>query len=140
MAMQIEEYDAGLLNDYGGGDIDWWQDYIRAELGRAYEYYQSQLDIQHCEAGPEYCQQCLVEDRSKAFAAAIGYIQRNTPPLVYKEILMAFCKKKSKLRQVMTVDELKERWNSEADHMNQWDELGLDEIVFYAQTAHRQAK
>jgi len=43
-------------------------------------------------------------------------------------------------QEVMTVDELKERWNSEADHMNQWDELGLDEIVFYAQTAHRQAK
>ena len=99
MAMQIEEYDAGLLNDYGGGNIDWWQDYIRAELGRAYEYYQSQLDIQHCEAGPEYCQQCSVEDRSNALAAAMGYIQRNTPPLVYKEILMALCKQKSKVSQ-----------------------------------------
>jgi hypothetical protein len=43
-------------------------------------------------------------------------------------------------QQAMTVDELKKRWNSEADHMNQWDELGLDEIVFYAQTVHRQAK
>jgi len=106
MAMQIEEYDAGLLNDYGGGNIDWWQDYIRAELGRAYQYYQSQLDIQHCEGGPDHCPTCLREFK----------------------------------QQTMTVNELKERWNSEADHMNQWDELGLDEIVFYAQTAHRQAK
>ena len=40
---ELTEYDAGLLNDYGGGNVDWWQDYIRAELGRAYEYYQSQL-------------------------------------------------------------------------------------------------
>jgi beta-galactosidase/beta-glucuronidase len=39
----LEEYDAGLLNDYGGGNVEWWQDYIRAELGRAYENYQSQI-------------------------------------------------------------------------------------------------
>jgi hypothetical protein len=89
MAMQIEEYDAGLLNDYGGGNIDWWQDYIRAELGRAYEYYQSQLDIQHCEAGPEYCQQCHLEDRSLALAAAVRYVQNNMPKLVSDEICMA---------------------------------------------------
>jgi len=40
--VELEEYDAGLLNDYGGGNVEWWQDYIRAELGRAYEHYQSQ--------------------------------------------------------------------------------------------------
>ena len=39
----LEEYDAGLLNDFGGGNVEWWQDYIRAELGRAYEHYQSQM-------------------------------------------------------------------------------------------------
>lgn len=39
----LNEYDAGLLNDYGGGNVEWWQDYIRAELGRAYEHYQSQI-------------------------------------------------------------------------------------------------
>lgn len=36
--------------------------------------------------------------------------------------------------KIMTVDELKDLWNSQADHMNQWDELGLDEIVAFAQT------
>ena len=39
----LEEYDAGLLNDFGGGNVYWWWDYIRAELGRAYEHYQSQM-------------------------------------------------------------------------------------------------
>ncbi len=34
-----EEYDAGLLSDYGGGDVNWWQDYIRAEIGRANDYH-----------------------------------------------------------------------------------------------------
>jgi hypothetical protein len=41
--MSLEEYDAGLLSDYGGGNVEWWQDYIRSELSRAYDYYQSQL-------------------------------------------------------------------------------------------------
>jgi hypothetical protein len=41
-SVALDEYDAGLLNDYGGGNVEWWQDYIRAELGRAYEHYQSQ--------------------------------------------------------------------------------------------------
>ena len=34
-----DAYDAGLLSDYGGGNIEWWQDYIRAELERAHEHY-----------------------------------------------------------------------------------------------------
>lgn len=36
-------YDAGLLNDYGGGDVGWWQDYLRAELGRAHDHYEAQF-------------------------------------------------------------------------------------------------
>ena len=39
----LDQYDAGLLNDFGGGNVEWWQDYIRAELGRAHDFYQSQV-------------------------------------------------------------------------------------------------
>lgn len=42
-AISLEAYDAGLLSDYGGGNVDWWWDYLRAELGRAHDFYQSQL-------------------------------------------------------------------------------------------------
>lgn len=45
---QLEPYDAGLLNDWGGGDVEWWQDYIRAELQRAHDHYQSQVDAFMC--------------------------------------------------------------------------------------------
>lgn len=38
----LDCYDAGLLNDFGGGNVEWWQDYIRAELARAHDFYQSQ--------------------------------------------------------------------------------------------------
>jgi hypothetical protein len=40
---ELDEYDAGLLNDYGGGNVEWWQDYIHYELGCAYEHYKEQL-------------------------------------------------------------------------------------------------
>ncbi len=39
----LDCYDAGYLNDRGGGDVNWWQDYMRAELGRAHDFYESQL-------------------------------------------------------------------------------------------------
>lgn len=44
--LQLDRYDAGLLGDGGGGDVGWWQDYIRAELDRAHEFYQDQADSQ----------------------------------------------------------------------------------------------
>lgn len=42
ISAELDQYDAGLLNDFGGGNVEWWQDYIRAELGRAHDFYQSQ--------------------------------------------------------------------------------------------------
>ena len=41
---ELDEYEAGLLASAGGGDVEWWQDYLRAELGRAHEFYQSQME------------------------------------------------------------------------------------------------
>lgn len=38
------DYDAGLLNDFGGGDVNWWHDYLRAEIGRANEYWRALID------------------------------------------------------------------------------------------------
>lgn len=46
LGLQLDRYDAGLLGDGGGGDVGWWQDYIRTELDRAHEFYQDQADSQ----------------------------------------------------------------------------------------------
>lgn len=43
-SLNLDAYDAGHLNDFGGGNIGWWQDYIRSELGAAHDFYQSQID------------------------------------------------------------------------------------------------
>ena len=39
----MKRYDCGLINDYGGGDVSWWQDYIRAEVERCSDYYEEDL-------------------------------------------------------------------------------------------------
>ncbi len=39
----------------------------------------------------------------------------------------------------MTLEELKAAWNAQADECNQWSELGLDEIVAFAQKVEREA-
>lgn len=41
--LELECYDTGLLGNGGGGDVEWWQDYIRVELARAHEFYSDQL-------------------------------------------------------------------------------------------------
>lgn len=41
----VEDYDCGLINDYGGGDVEWWQDYIRAEIGRANDWWRSRMRL-----------------------------------------------------------------------------------------------
>lgn len=37
-------YDAGLFSISGGGNVDWWLDYLRTELGRAREFYDDQYE------------------------------------------------------------------------------------------------
>ena len=43
--VQLEPYDAGLLGNGGGGNVEWWHDYIRAELDRAHDFYQDQAGL-----------------------------------------------------------------------------------------------
>jgi len=47
VACSPSDYDAGLLNDFGGGDVGWWQDYLRAEIGRANDYWREISDQQN---------------------------------------------------------------------------------------------
>jgi hypothetical protein len=39
-----KDYDAGLMNDYGGGNVEWWHDYIRSEIGRCNDYWRSIIE------------------------------------------------------------------------------------------------
>lgn len=45
----MNDYDAGLLNDWGGGNVDWWHDYLRYELGLANEYWAAQVQANESE-------------------------------------------------------------------------------------------
>ena len=41
---QEADYDPGLLNDYGGGNVGWWQDYIRYEVDRCNAYWRGRIE------------------------------------------------------------------------------------------------
>lgn len=41
---ELDRYDAGYLNGFGGGNVAWWHDYMRSELDRAHDYYAQQYD------------------------------------------------------------------------------------------------
>lgn len=43
-ANTVCDYDAGLLNNHGGGNVDWWFDYIRAEVGRANSWWRTRVE------------------------------------------------------------------------------------------------
>lgn len=66
--VELEAYDAGLLSDFGGGDVSWWQDYIRAELSRAHDHYQTQVAHPSTAGG---------EDRTAFVAGYIGAAHRH---------------------------------------------------------------
>jgi hypothetical protein len=38
---EIADYDCGMLNDHGGGNVAWWWDYLRYEIGRCNDYWRS---------------------------------------------------------------------------------------------------
>jgi len=42
----MKRYDAGLLNESGGGNIKWWFDYIRSLLDDAHEFYKQETECE----------------------------------------------------------------------------------------------
>jgi hypothetical protein len=40
--VEFQDYDAGMLNDWGGGNVSWWLDYLRAEIDRANNHWREQ--------------------------------------------------------------------------------------------------
>jgi hypothetical protein len=71
----IQDYDAGLLNDYGAGKIGWWQDYIRSELERCNYYWREKIDSIISRHKPQEPLAVLADRKG---ITAIGYRQTNT--------------------------------------------------------------
>jgi len=40
----MDPYDPGLLGNGGGGDTNWWQNYIRVLLRQAHDHYFAQWE------------------------------------------------------------------------------------------------
>lgn len=61
----FDDYDPGLINDHGGGNVSWWQGYIRAEIGRCNDFWRAQV-----EAAKQNVHAELPLDPSKSIQAA----------------------------------------------------------------------
>jgi hypothetical protein len=57
----MNEYDAGVLNGWGGGNVGWWHDYLRCELANANQHWieqTEQLRTELTEAKKPDCNRC----------------------------------------------------------------------------------
>ena len=73
----FDDYDAGLLNDYGGGDVDWWHGYLRSVIDSANENGRLQLE------------QALEADRQEMAWWMHGIMQENVTPQLFVEAMVA---------------------------------------------------
>jgi hypothetical protein len=70
--LDFPDYDAGLLNDWGGGNVAWWQDYIRAEIGRANDHWRALAADPPEEIG---ILQARIEDQDRTIADLTRQLQ-----------------------------------------------------------------
>ena len=40
----ISDYDCGLMNGYGGGQVNWWHNYIRYEVDRCNKHWREEIN------------------------------------------------------------------------------------------------
>lgn len=55
----MDEYDVGLLNDWGGGNIAWWHDYLRYEIARANSHWVQQTESLRAELETVRVDECM---------------------------------------------------------------------------------
>ena len=70
----MNEYDAGILNDWGGGNVDWWHDYLRYEIANANVHWAEQVESLRAELAA--CREALVDTKSALFAAEMRLAAR----------------------------------------------------------------
>lgn len=56
---ELGRFDSGLLPDWEGGSVDWWQDSIRNLLESAHDHYQEQHE-EHCAFSKKMTAQLLI--------------------------------------------------------------------------------
>ena len=69
----MSSFDAGLLNDFGGGNVEWWQDYIRSLLNQAEEHYEQQAEERY-NAGIERADSIVNEFRGPVHQSVVDML------------------------------------------------------------------
>jgi len=73
------------------------------------------------------------DDRYKAIKAELGQPDSRSPLQSLQQVANKAAHQATEVISMEAVERLKHAWNTQADALNQWDELGLDEIVHFAQ-------
>ena len=110
-----------------------------AMLAAAPQPEQQQEPVAHCEGGPDVCPVCRAETRSLALAAAIGYVQRNTPTLVSTEICNALNHIPDATKMVAEPEQPAQQEPVAKDNSNyRFDPPGLDPLYTPPQPAQQE--
>lgn len=116
----LDTYDAGLLNDFGGGNVEWWLDYIRHELGAAHDFYQEQVSDLYASATPSPASVAEVDVplRKVVFSVLEGF----TLPHAVRKILEAayYTPSPAQVVAVDAVDELREALRMGVECLRNW--------------------
>jgi len=51
--LEERDYDPGLLNNHGGGNVEWWMDYIRSEINSCNAYWRELIESHQEDFGEE---------------------------------------------------------------------------------------
>jgi hypothetical protein len=71
------DYDPGLLNDFGGGDVNWWENYIRYEVNAANDWWRSRIEAEataDCETRPAADLDAYLEAEREAARCHLMYL------------------------------------------------------------------
>lgn len=117
----MDRYDMGLMNDYGGGNVEWWHDYLRSAVDSAndnadeqYEHLRTELKAQAEELAREkkrgygleadlVRQTSGQESQVRSMANQISRImsQRDTAEAAYKQKDIDLARKDDALKDIL---------------------------------------
>ena len=72
-----DEYNSGLLNDFGGGNVQWWHDYLRAEIEACNEFHheieeQLEAEVKHLRDALSHTRTVLTSNQPETLATWPG--------------------------------------------------------------------
>lgn len=86
--LNSNDYDSGLLNDFGGGNIDWWFNYIRTEVNFCNEYWRGIIEAYLDDALEK--EEYIMKDNVLKSGEVVGEIIEEVVSTAFKRFVIGF--------------------------------------------------